>query len=86
MIRHELGASGAIESQGKQVRVRQGSTEGFRGLTGEHGSRGFDGAGNDYGDTFPAFLPQLLDRDQCSLGVARVLAGFDQQQVHAAFE
>ncbi len=84
VVRHELRPGSAVEANGKQVRMRHRSAERVRRLPREHGAHSLDG-GRDHGGDGPAQLaPQPFDCQQRGLDIARVLAGFDQQDVRAA--
>ena len=50
VIRHQVGAGGAVESDGEQIGVGYGGVEGVDGLAGEHRSPALDGAGDHDGD------------------------------------
>ncbi len=86
MIRHQVRAGGAVESDGQKIGMRHGSVEGVDRLAGEHRSPALDGAGNHQRNTGAEFPFEPLHGDQTRLQVAGVKAGFKQQQVRAAFE
>ena len=55
-------------------------------LSGEHRAHGLDGHGDHQRNGLADFAAEFLDRENAGLDVARVLAGFEQQQIRAAFD
>ena len=86
VIRHEIGAGGAVEADGEQIDVGEGGPKGVGGLAGEHGAGGFDGAGDHGGDTDAAFDLEAAEGEEGGLDVAGVLGGFDEDDVGSAVE
>ncbi len=88
MVGHELRPGGAVQADGNDVGVGQADPQRFGVLPRQHGAHGLDGAADHHRHTAAGgqaeFLIQPLDGQQRRLDVARVLAGFDQQQVGAA--
>ena len=86
MVRHQVRASGAVESDIEEIPVQQGDREGFGVLPGQHGAvdldRDRDGEGH-----FPAeLLKSAVDPLQSRLDVSRVLACLEEQVVGAAVQ
>ena len=71
---------------GQQVAMTDGGVERVGRLAGEHRSHRFDGAGNHHRDLEAEFLLQAFDAEQRGLDVAGVVAGFEKQDVRAAFD
>ena len=77
----------AVEADREQVGVGDGRAKRVGGLAGEHGAHGLDGAGDHRGNrVVHARVPSRCDGQQPGLDVARILAGFEQQDVGAAFD
>ena len=64
----------------------EGSPERFDVLAGEHRAHGLDGDGNHHRNGLAEFAAEIVDGQDAGLDVARVLAGFEQQQIGAAFD
>ncbi len=86
VVGHELRAGGAVQADGQQVRMRHRHPECVDGLPGEHGPHRLDGSRNHDRNRVADVAPSLLDAQQPGLDVARVLAGLDQQKVHATLD
>ena len=86
VIGHEGGAGGAVEPYRQRPGVLDGGEEGVRRLPPQHGARGLDGPRHHQRPPGAGLFEHPLRRDQGGLGVAGVLAGLDEQQVHAALE
>ena len=84
MIRHELRAGSTIEAHGEQIRMRNRSVKRVSGLSGQHRAHLLDGARDHHRDAEAQFFAETVDGEQTCLDVARVLAGFEQQNVGAA--
>ena len=86
MVRHELGTRAAVQPDGEQVSVFDRGVKRVGGLARQHGPHGFDGARNDYRDAPAEFTLEAPDGQQAGLDVARILAGFEQQNIGAAID
>ena len=86
VVGHEFRAGGAVEADREQVGMQNRGAEGVRGLPRQHGSHGLDGARDHRRNRLTQFAPQTLDGQQCGFDIARVLAGFDQQDIRPALD
>ena len=86
VVGHELGAGGAVQAQRKHVDVIERGPQRLDVLPGEHRAHGLDGHGDHHRNRLAEFAAQIVDGQHAGLDVARVLAGFEQQQVGAAFD
>src|SRR6266851_4301764 len=80
VIGHEFRAGSAVHAEGERFGEAQRSPHGFDGLSGEHGAHGLEGNG------CADFAGMFLDGQQSGFDVARVLTGFDEEEVDAALE
>ena len=85
VVRHELRTGGAIQADRKKVDVRNGTQECVGGLAGEHRAHRLDGPGDHYRNLAAQLAHDTLDSEQPGFHVARVLAGFEHQDIGAAF-
>ncbi len=85
VIGHEFGTGRTVEADAEQIDVLERRDEGVGGLAGEHRTHGFDRARDHDGELVAEFVEGLLDADERGFDVARVLAGFDEEDVRAAF-
>ena len=86
VVGHEIGTGGAVEPYRQLFSMVDGGQKGIRGLAAKHRSRGLDGSRHHHRAAHPGIGKRLLNRDQHRLGVAGVLAGFYEEQVHATLE
>ncbi len=86
VVGHELRSGSAVQADGEQTGVRHRNIKCIDCLPAEHGAGALDGARN-HDRNHRARLPhRLLSGEQRGLGVARVEAGLDHQDVHPALD
>ena len=85
VVGHKLGASGAVDPDPQQVPVGQRDVQRLHVLPGQQRPHGFHGALHRNRDFEPQFGKGAVDAFKAGFDVERVLPGFQQQDVHAAF-
>ena len=79
---HQVGAEGAVQSDGERLDVLHRVPERFGGLGGDHGfAATADGGGDHDGSSLAVLLEDFVDGDERGFGVERVEDGFDEQEV-----
>ena len=82
---HQIGADGAVEADGKRIVVSYGVPIGADRLRGDHRLAATPDGGGDHERELDFVLGEnLLDGDECGLGVEGVEDRFNEQKVHAA--
>jgi len=84
---HEVGAEGAVESDGERVDVAGGVPESFDFLGGDHGfATATDGGANDDGELLLFLVEDFLAGDEGGFGIEGVEDGFDHEDVDATVD
>ena len=86
VVGHELRPCCAVETDREEVGMRDRRAKRLGGLPGQHGAQRFNRPRDHGRDAASAFPPQPLDGDERRLDVARVVAGLEQQHIHAALQ
>ena len=86
MIGHEVGASGAVESHPEQLAMRERSVKSFDVLAAEQSAHRLDRSRHGDRGRDAEFCDRSLNADETGLAVERVVDGFEQQDVGAAFD
>ena len=86
MVGHELRPGGAVQSQRNQIEVVERSPQSLDALSRQHGAHGLDSDGDHKRDIHPELARQALHGQSAGFYVARVLTGFQQQQVHTTID
>ena len=82
---HEVGADGAIETDGERMVAADGVPHGLDSLGGDHGfAAETDGGGDHEREPNIVLGEDLLDGDEGGLGVERIEDGFNEEEVGAA--
>ena len=86
MVGHELRPGGAIKANPQEVAVGQGSVEGLDVLASQESAHGFHGTLDGNRNPAAQLGKGAVDALQSGLDVQRVLTGFQQQEIRAAFD
>ena len=84
MVGHEIGAGRAVEPHRQQVAVCNRDVQRLHSLAGQHRPHRFDRHGYGDGHAHADRVGRVVDAEQRSFEVERVLRGLQQEQVHAA--
>ena len=86
VVGHKLGPRGAVEADREQVDMLEGCDQRVGSLPGQHRPHRLDRPRHHHRPLEGEFVESRVNADQSRLDVARVLAGFEQQQVNPAFQ
>ncbi len=86
MIGHEVGTGRAVEAHPEQIAMRERGVKRLDILTAEQRAHRLDRSRHTDGGRDAEFCDRGLDSDEACLAVQRVVDGFEQQDVGAAFD
>ncbi len=86
MIGHEVRTGGAVEAHPEQVAMRERGVECLDILPAQQSTHRLDGSRHCDRGRQPKFFDRIIDSGQAGFAVQRVVDGFEQQDVGAAFD